>query len=251
MSAPALEKYLRDNPVPSPPGRQQRKVIVISDSKGKYLHREITNTVPERDIVWHYVSGRTTQQAADYIIANVESYLRKYNKILLVVWTGTCDLTKKINVPKSLSAKRLFNIVDLSPITVDDIVFHFERIVNLNRVYGDAIKTVILECPYYSIQIWNKSRGHPNSELFVEKNKILHDKVSQLNDKIRSLNQLNSVSAPKFSLDLIRHRKSNKSHPASTVSYSLFLDGLHPAKTLSKYWIRRLIISVVFRLCFQ
>ena len=61
---------------------------------------------------------------------------------------------------------------------------------------------------------------------------MLHDRISELNDKIRLLNESNGVSAFKFSLDLLRSRKSNKNYPVQTPSYSLLLDGVHPNGTL-------------------
>ena len=67
MSISRLEKYLRDDPVVLPSGNQDRQVIVVSDSKGKYLQRQIQNIRPENNIIWQAVGGRTTLQATYYI----------------------------------------------------------------------------------------------------------------------------------------------------------------------------------------
>lgn len=240
MSISRLEKYLRENPVNLPAGKQARKVIIISDSKGRYLQRQIQNISPECDIIWQAVSGRSTKQATNYILANISDYLHKYGSILLIIWTGTCDLTRKVN-----------RFVDLSSTSTDDIIFQYEKVFNLINLYGDSLKVLVLEVPYYSVAIWNSSRGHPSGSNFAETDKILHDKISSLNQKIKSLNQLHGITSPRFSSDLIRCRKSNKNHPSKSVSYSLLLDGIHPGVTLSKYWIRRLVFAVIFKYCYS
>ena len=156
------------------------------------------------------------------------------------VWTGTCDLTKKVN-----------RFIDLSSITVDEIIGQYQKIFDLKHIYGDHVQELILECPYYSISIWNSNKGHKNINIFEENNKLLLDRITELNNLIREINQANGVSAPSFSLDLIRCRKSNKSLPAKTVSYSLLLNGIHPGVTLSKYWNRRLVLAIIFKYCYQ
>ena len=99
-------------------------LIVVSDSKGKYLQRQIQNIHPE-NIIWQAVGGRTTLQATCYILANIHSYLHDDGKILLIVWTGTCDLTGKTN-----------RFVDLSGAAIDGIIFQYEKLFSLNTRFG-------------------------------------------------------------------------------------------------------------------
>ena len=95
MSLSQLQKYLKENPVTVPSTNQKRTLIIVSDSKGKYLKRCVQNIVPEKNIVFEFKGGRTTKQAVDYICSNIDYYIHRYGSILLVLWTGTCDLTKK------------------------------------------------------------------------------------------------------------------------------------------------------------
>lgn len=134
---------------------------------------------------------------------------------------------------------------------IDDIIFQYEKVFNLNTRFGDRVKVLVLEVPYYSVSIWNFHKGHPDQTAFQETDKILFNRISDLNERIKSLNQSHGVVFPRFSADLIRCRKSNKNHPSKSVSYSLLLDGIHPSVTLSKYWIRRLVLSVICKLCFH
>lgn len=254
MSLSSLQKYINENPVSLPTGIQDTTVIVVSDSKGLYLRNQVQNIVPERNIIWKSVPGRSSQQAVDYIISNVDYFINRYKKVLLLVWTGTCDLTHKVSYSTGLCApnRKYKKYIDLSGTSVDDIIQQYHRVTNLNAIYGNAFRVLILEVPYYSISIWNFSKGHPNSDIYLENDKILHQKITELNLKIKDINQVYGLHAPRFSLDLIRHRKSNKTKSASTVSYSLLLsDGIHPGVTLSKHWIRRLVLTVICKHCFH
>ena len=118
------------------------------------------------------------------------------------------------------------------------------------QCYGDSVKGIILECPYYSISIWNSVQGHPNPSIFDQNNLILHHKINELNQNIKELNSTYGVQAPRFSCDMIKTRKLKKSYPTKTVSYSLLKDGIHPGVTLSQYWIRRIVIAVIFKYCY-
>ena len=56
---------------------------------------------------------------------------------------------------------------------------------------------------------WNETKGHPNYDSFKSNTNILLSRITELNAAIRKLNTANGVSAPKFSLDLVKSRKSN------------------------------------------
>ena len=246
MSLSQLQKYLKENPVTVPSTNQKRTLIIVSDSKGKYLKRCVQNIVPEKNIVFEFKGGRTTKQAVDYICSNIDYYIHRYGSILLVLWTGTCDLTKKVQ-NKEFNRKI---IVDLSDTSVEEIVIQYQRFFNLCQSRGDLVKSLLLECPYYSITIWNSFQGHPDSSVFDHSNKVLHEKITELNDKIKCLNSEQGIISPRFSTDMIKCRKLKKSYSTKTVSYSLLLDGIHPGITLSRYWIRRIVIAVIFKYCY-
>ena len=57
MSLPSLEKYFQENPVIVSSGTQDTTVIVVSDSKSRYLQRQVQNTVPEWNIIWESQPG--------------------------------------------------------------------------------------------------------------------------------------------------------------------------------------------------
>ena len=101
---------------------------------------------------------------------NLTSFVELYGPILLVIWTATYDLTQftQQNTPKLNhdSRHRRKKHIDLSSISISDILGQYHRILGFASCYGSDVNVVFLECPQYSIKIWNENQGHPNSESF-------------------------------------------------------------------------------------
>ena len=239
MSVSDLRKYLKNKCECVPDKFQNRKLLVISDSKGGYLDRLPKQTFVQRSIRFLYRGGRTSEQTADFIESNLNSFLNIHGRILIAIFAGTCDFTMKRG-----------NCVQLSETKVDDIIAQYKIIFSICEPYGDRVKVVILETPYYSIKIYNRHIGTKGRSISdsIDTRK-LKSKIDLLNEQVHALNQLNNVRVPKFTKDLIRTRKSKK-RKFETVSYSLLKDGLHPKPLLSRYWQRRLINTILADYCY-
>ena len=61
------------------------------------MKRQISRIHPEKNIIFESKGGRNSKQAVDLIAAYIQNYRRKYGNILLILWTGTCDLTSKVD----------------------------------------------------------------------------------------------------------------------------------------------------------
>lgn len=240
MSCRDFQNYLTRNPLNVPDHPQTRTLVIVSDSKGCYLQRVPIDSDTEHRIIFNSKGGRTTKQAADIIAHNIGYYVHRFHKILLAVWTFTCDFTYK-------SGRCIY----LSDLTVDQIIGQCQRILSICRPYGDRVKVVFLECPYYSVSIWNFVKGSIERDQFKESDRILEAKIDSLNLCIRDLNEQNRIAAPKFSVDLKKFRKSNKNHGTLKISFGVLTDGIHPCEVLSKYWLRRLLNTVVAKECFD
>lgn len=240
MSCKDFQNYLTRNPIIIPDRPQTRTLVIVSDSKGCYLQRVPTDSVTKDRILFNSRGGRTTRQAADIIAQNIDYYVHRFKKVVLAVWTFTCDFTYKSG-----------QCIYLSDLTVDQVVGQCQRILSICRPYGERVKVVFLECPYYSVSIWNYVKGNIEREQFKESDKILESKIDLLNLRIRDLNEQNRISAPKFSVDLKKFRKSNKNHGTFKISFGVLTDGIHPCEVLSRYWLRRLLITVLVRECFD
>lgn len=251
MKLTDLEKYLAEHPVPEFKSQRKRTLILVGDSKGCRLQNIVENIEPENNIIWRCRGGRTSFQAAGYIIQNIDYFVETYGDIVIAVWTGTCDLTEFQSRSKKLSSDKLSTFsrkarkyIDLSNITVDDIITQYQRIISACKQHGERIKLVFLECPQYSISIWNKIQGDPNFESYKQSTEILNERIKSLNQSIRQINKTCGLDAPKFGIDLLTSRKSNSSYTSTKVSYSLLTDGIHPTIALSRYWLRRIVLCI-------
>ena len=92
--------------------------------------------------------GRTLEQIPDFIESNLNYYLNINGRIIIGNGSGTCDFTDKLR-----------NFVKLSKKKVADIISQHDRIFSICKPFGDIVKVVILEIPYYSIKMSNKHLG--------------------------------------------------------------------------------------------
>ena len=87
---------------------------------------------------------------------------------MILIWTGTCDLTHKIKDHSVKSSGTRKKFIDLNSIAIEDIVHQYSRVLILN---SPQVKVIILEVPYYSISVWNY--GCLKSDFHREKDKTL------------------------------------------------------------------------------
>ncbi|MES9881398.1 MAG: hypothetical protein ABW185_11010 [Sedimenticola sp.] len=235
MSIKCLNRYLEKNPEVKPTNEPDRKLIIVSDSKGKRL-QNIVSTDLERTLKWYARGGLTTRQALVLINDNLNEWLNLYGKIFIVVWTGTCDMTQKNG-----------RYIKLSNISTDDIVEDYEKIASKSNV---NVKIVILEVPQYSITIWNQTKGHANPNSFKEESELLVDQTELLNAHIRFINSKVNTESPRFGIDLKRTHKRNKSRTITRFAYMLLTDGIHPGQLISRYWLRQIVIKILLPHCY-
>ena len=182
MSLSQLQKYLRTNPVTTPTTPQKTDSYF---SRGNHLKRQISRIHPEKNIIFESKVGRNSKQAVDLIAAYIQNYRRKYGNILIILWTGICDLTSKVG--QNRYGRKI--IIDLNTVQVEDIVQQYNKFFEICSAYGDSVNDIILECLYYSISIWNSVQGHPYPSIFDQNKLILYHKINELNQNIKELTQ--------------------------------------------------------------
>ena len=56
---------------------------------------------------------------------------------MLVIWTGTCDLTRKVYISPDDGSRKVNRFVDLSGTTPDEFIAQYQNICDLKDAYGD------------------------------------------------------------------------------------------------------------------
>lgn len=206
--------------------------IVLSDSKAKYLKccvnkRSSFESKPE----WVYRGGWTSANGLQWVNENLRQFKQQHGPVCLFVWLGTCNLTQKNG--KYISLRNQSSKV---------LCLFREDLKKIREICSsNNVKVVFFHIPYYSIKAWNQSKGHKSPENFSEEDKQLQNLVDQANCFIDELNCENSVSSPKFNLDLARSRKSKGKRARHYMNFNLYTDGIHPSKGLARAWLVSLL----------
>lgn len=239
MTESKYQKYLdKTADIDSGLGVCRKRPIILSDSKGCYLRRNVANLI-ENNIVWRCRGGLNTKEGIDWFLGDYQTLSRRYTSISLYVWLGTCDLTHKQS--KYISLKDSYN-TDAADLT--------QCYRNLSRRANELNFTVtFLEIPYYSIVEWNRSKGHKHPENFGDQDKTLQEAIQNINENIRSINEENGVYSPRFNIDLARIRKNKRRNPKFKVNFNHYLDGVHGGDLLCKLWLRK-ISEIIKKDCY-
>ena len=198
MSDTKLENYLTRVVLPDtycPVGTP----VLLAASKGFDLKDTADKTCT---LKFWCKRGANIQEEIRWLRINLGERVKWYNKILLMIWLGTCDITikkgKYIKL-RDTSVERATNNIICQLRDLLQEVLRFP-----------TITPVFLENPVYSISKYNQSKGHPHPESFNDQDNILCEQIESLNLKIRQLNielgHRETVS-PRFSLDVEQRRK--------------------------------------------
>lgn len=204
--------------------------VIITDSKGKYL-RSSDSRVDSTDIKlqWLGRSGFTTTDAVRFLTHDkLRSLLRHHGQISLYVFLGTCDFTSK-------GSKRL---IKLNKPTSQSLHKYFSNLETLKlRCTSKRVRITFFQCPYYSIQRWNKAQGHKTPSIFKDDDKTLTKVINRANAYIDRLNCEASTYTPQLNQDFQRSRKHSGRKPRYSLRFNLLKDGIHPKPKLARSWL--------------
>ena len=213
-----------------------RKGLLISDSKSK----DLLYLKGKKYIQFFYKGGaeitnREIQAYAKHVILN------KRNKYpVLVFWFGTCLLTFKSN-------SRLFEVKDnLNQVVENTITLYRETKINLLNINPRA-KIICLECPYYSLSMYNQHRQKTfKSDYFNKQQRELVNAIDLHNELVRTLNNCKKI--PNFNQDFsTRVKRKNRQKIHRSVDYKQLRDGCHIGPKLAELWLIR-IQRLVYRI---
>lgn len=231
MSLTNLTSYLDKNPLSVPTTESDRVAVLISDSKGRYLEQCRTNFNIPLTILSY--SGAQTSTVVDNFIKAYPKLSKDHKKpIVVYVWTGTNDITKKHS-----------NIVDLryreKGKATQCIIQEFERLITFVCSNGGFIKFIC--SPAYSCSIYNNRRRRKSTESFKVTDSVIIEETELLNSHIKGLNDRFQRNTLHFNLDLVKERSRTR----KSINFHLLKDGIHPDTILAKKWLRRLELDII------
>lgn len=242
MSQSKLRKYI-DRPLHFN-GRLRSKPVLISDSKGFSLkpHLDLIKQFQE-NIIIECRAGARFQDYFHWLRSNLHRLVQNFDNIVLYVFLGTCDLTLKKGKFTELRHKN-----DSSAVSY--VKFQIERYLSFVKNFP-SVTLVFLEIPPYSIEAWNKAKGHRDPKFFHSQDFILLERIALVNEYIRSVNERSSehrktpLSSPRFKLDLIKFRKEKGGKQRRSLNFSNYRDGIHPTCLLARCWMKHIVAQIL------
>lgn len=236
MSVSKLQKFV-DKPL-TPPLYLKKKPILLTSSKGFSLrcHADLIEQFGFK-IDFHCKAGAKFPQSYTWLTKHLPAFVNKYgdSEIVLYVWLGTCDLTSKLGKFISLTHNSNEECIQYIKHNVDKFAAHVSNF--------PTVTLIFLEIPPYSIEVWNRHKGHTNPECYIEDDFILENRIDLLNRYLREVNDQTGVLSLNFRSDLLCYKRAGRK---SYLNYSLYKDGIHPDALLGRYWMKRLVTKVFF-----
>lgn len=215
------------------------RIIILSDSKGKYLRnniRSVSEFAYTSDIIFWAQGGRTTKEGVDFLREkiNTRSPLLNGNCIVLF-WHTTCDLTV-LKKPGRYLEPAFIKHED----AVSCLKQSFQKLMELK--HSNSFHVGLLEIPPVFPSIWNKKKGHPSWKDFNDTE--INLQIDAVNNYIRDVNEELNYVSPKFGLDCMKFRGKKGQGHKSYLTSELFVDGIHPCDLASQKWLFQIAKSV-------
>lgn len=236
--------------------RLPRETFLFTDSKGADIKDHLPSSVSDN---FHVIFKKG---ATSYDRAHLNSLLREINGIeepIVLIWLGTCELTTKTG--------KYLKLNNYPYQTIEFTLTQYRKVkYRIHKTNPSAI-VLFIECPYFSINRWNKHCNEINIKTepgntkrkrsllvktsftsykrnvkFITKvDQNLKLQIDYFNDHLKLVN--GKTSCPRLSQDLIRsNKKKGDPKPIYRVNYNLLAsDGVHPGRLLIKLWLYKMI----------
>ena len=151
-----------------------------------------------------FKSGATTFDRYLWLCQNIDNLIQEYGNLSVYIFTGTCDLTIRQRIKVWFGKNQRFvksKYVTLrTPDSVDLLQRHYLMIKRMLEIKG--VKLTFFNVPLYSIERWNKAKGHPHPRDFRLNDKRLTEYVKAVNMFINKINKDMGTYSPKLNEDL-------------------------------------------------
>ena len=199
----------------------RHRVFVITDSKGRYISKYLER----RDFVEIvYRGGARIGDKA--LLGRLRGRISGLSKPIVMLWLGTCDITQKQRGGSAISMRQT---------DVKEIINRLQEMILVIKGMNNSAEVVCLQCPAYSISIWNNKHGCEGDG--KEEDKVLESFIEEFNSEVDAIN---SFYTPKFTLDLLKNTKTGTRSRYYLNFNALYLDGIHPGEIISKLWFLKM-----------
>lgn len=128
-----------------------------------------------------------------------------------------------------------------------DTISEYKSIKETLLKLNPRAKVLFLECPYYSLSMFNERRGKKfKNNYFSQQQGKLINAIDNHNIETRILNDLNA-KAPNFNNDFVTRSHRKGRNPRKIVDYSQLRDGCHAGKQIAELWLLR-IHRLIYRI---
>ena len=236
-----LRNYLLEQP-DKPEGRQIKRAILVSDSKGYCLRNEYPKPNSPFDFELWCQRSADCKTLVDIIKDRIKKGIRRHKKIIIYFWGGTCDITEKVEKFLKLREK------DDSK-AIGNILEQLHRAINIVQQHkGAEIKFIGI--PTISIITWNKNNGQRDTDQLLEQEIQVGRQVDLLNREITTLNNSLNQNSLLLNKALERSRKKKNEPARHSLRINLLRDGVHPNRYLTLHWTRILVKDTFYK-CYR
>ena len=210
------------------------EIYLISDSKGKYLKP----VIPGRYRTNLHIINKSGATIDSEIVNTAIRQIRLANKPTVLIWLGTCEITSKKG--------KFIQLIDYPFQTIEEILDQYWSIKKKILRVNSQATVCFLECPYFSISIWNKYQGRiPDQDqegTDKKQGNELKSVIEYFNQQLSLLNASVISHIPKLSKDqIISSKKKRLRRTKYKINYKLLYDGVHPSRKLARLWLHRII----------
>ena len=204
--------------------RNIRKILIVSDSRGKTL-QSIVTPPPDCTIDFHVKNGATLCDAKNITLQKLAN--SKYT--CAYIMAGICSVTVK-------DGDFLFLPFDTKESLVNSTVYAIKTTL---KEIDNSVTTPVILCTFPGVDLIRmnnkKARGHhPHQDM-------LNQGMLEINDYIVELNINRGFSTPMLSSAVHRcHKKCSDGKRKYRHHLCRLEDGVHPTDSTLKYWASRL-----------
>jgi hypothetical protein len=211
------------------------ELFLVTDSKGKYIN----SIVPDRFKSFLRIYTKGGAGIHSPIVKRAIENIKVAHNPLVVFWFGTCELSTK--------SGKFSDIIRNSYQTVEQLLTEYRQIKRDILLANSSAKVVFLECPYFSILLWNKSQSIQYTPSIVRKytrqDSQLKLVIDYYNQQLELINRSTSIPVPKISKDqIITSTKRRLSRTKQKINFkTLLFDGIHPKRPIARLWMHRIV----------